>query len=78
MQRTGKDETPDPDAQRLVGPALDAAWKDFLTLLGAKPLDASGMRATMERRIASAAAKGERDPNRLKLIGLGVFEPAAA
>ena len=78
MPRDGKVETADPDARRLVGQALDAAWKDFLTLLVAKPLDASGMRATMERRIASAAAKGERDPNRLKLIGLGIFEPAAA
>lgn len=75
LEYSGKCDTPDPDARRLMRHALDAAWKHFLGLLGATPLDAHGMRATMERRIASAVAMGERDHKRLKLIGLGVFEP---
>jgi hypothetical protein len=40
----------------------------------AKPLDASGLRSVLAKRIIAAAAGGERDPKRLKLIAVGAID----
>jgi hypothetical protein len=43
-------------------------------MLGKKPLDETGIRSYLAKRIMSAAERGERDPRRLKLIALGAIE----
>jgi hypothetical protein len=43
-------------------------------MLGKKPLDETGIRCYLAKRIMKAADSGERDPRRLKLIALGAIE----
>ena len=42
-------------------------------LLGTKPLDPHDIRSGLAKRIMAAAAEGERDPKRLKLIAMGAI-----
>jgi hypothetical protein len=43
-------------------------------MLGKKPLDESGIRAYLAKRIMKAADSGVRDPRRLKLIAIGAID----
>jgi hypothetical protein len=60
----------DPVTLRILTHAFDEAWKDIQSALGVKPLEPDLLKTTLARRIMAAADKGERDPNRLKLIAL--------
>jgi len=53
------------------GPAIIHVPADIQTMIGSKPLKASAFRSTLAKRIMAAAARGARDPKRLKLIALG-------
>ena len=61
----------DPETLNVLTRAFDEAWTDIQTMIGSKPLNASAFRSTLAKRIMAAAARGERDPKRLKLIALG-------
>lgn len=63
----------DPETKAVITRALDEAWRDLRAMLIVEPLDEVALRERLERRITAAARIGERDPKRLKLIGLGVF-----
>jgi hypothetical protein len=65
----------DPDTLGLLTRAFDDAWVALQALVGAKPVAAEVLRARLASRIMAAAADGERDPSRLKLIALGAIEP---
>ena len=69
-------ESSDPDLQPALARAFEAAWRELqLTSVGyLSPLQESS-RAELARRIEAAAADGERDPLRLKLMALRTFRP---
>jgi hypothetical protein len=67
----------DPDTLNLLNRAFDDAWKELQKYVGVKPVAAEVLRLRLAGRIMAAAAGGERDPSRLKLIGLGVIEAKA-
>ena len=48
--------------------AFDEAWIDVQKMVGSRPLDPTGLRSLLAKRILTAAATGERDPGRLKLL----------
>jgi hypothetical protein len=64
----------DPDTLRVLLRVYDEAWIDILGMLGAKPVDATPLRAALAARIMAAANSGERDPKRLKLIALRAID----
>jgi hypothetical protein len=64
----------DPDTLRVLLRVYDEAWVDIRGMLGAKPVDATALRAALAKRIMAAANSGERDPKRLKLIPLGAID----
>jgi hypothetical protein len=63
----------DTETKAVIARALDEAWRDLRAMLIVDPLDEDELREKLEMRISAAARIGERDPKRLKLIGLGVF-----
>lgn len=52
---------------------LEEAWKELMAMLAVQRIDANAMRDRLVRRIAALRA-GEREPKRLKLFALGVFQ----
>ena len=58
----------DPQTLDVLTRVFDEAWGDFQKMVGHKPLDPNGLRSLLAKRIMAAAAKGERDPRRLKLL----------
>jgi hypothetical protein len=64
----------DPDTLRVLLRVYDEAWIDILRMIGAKPVDATALRAALATRIMAAANSGERDPKRLKLIALRAID----
>ena len=61
----------DPETLGLLSRVFDEAWIDVQAMVGPRPLDPNGFRSALAKRIISAAATGERDPRRLKLIAFG-------
>jgi hypothetical protein len=64
----------DPETLRLLTGAFEEAWRATQEMLGKKPLDESGIRACLAKRIMKAADSGVRDPRRLKLIAIGAID----
>jgi hypothetical protein len=64
----------DPETLGLLTRVFDEAWVDVQAMVGPEPLNPNGLRAHLAKRIMAAAATGERDPRRLKLIALGAVE----
>jgi hypothetical protein len=64
----------DPETLCLLTSAFEEAWRATQEMLGKKPLDESGIRSYLAKRIMRAADTGERDPRRLKLIAIGAIE----
>ena len=64
----------DPETLDVLIHVFDEAWIDIQAMLGQRPLDPIGLRSQLAKRIMAAAATGERDPRRLKLIALGAVE----
>jgi hypothetical protein len=64
----------DPETLGVLSRVFDEAWTDIQAMVGAWPLDPNGLRSELAKRIIAAAATGERDPRRLKLIALGAVE----
>lgn len=64
----------DPETLRLLTGAFEDAWRATQEMLGKKPLDETGIRCHLAKRIMRAADSGERDPRRLKLIAMGAIE----
>ena len=64
----------DPETLDVLVHVFDEAWIDIQAMLGQRPLDPIGLRSQLAKRIMAAAATGERDPRRLKLIALGAVE----
>ena len=60
----------DPDTLDALTRAFDEAWEDIQAMVGPRPLDAEAVRSVLARRILAAAADGERDPRRLKLVAI--------
>ena len=63
----------DPETLDALTRVFDEAWVDIQAMVGPRPLDAEAVRSVLARRILAAAAEGERDPRRLKLIAMGVI-----
>ena len=63
----------DPDTLDALTRAFNEAWVDIQAMAGPRPLDAEALRSVLARRILTAAADGERDPRRLKLIAMGLI-----
>ena len=64
----------DPETLGLLTSVFDEAWLAIEGMLGPRPLDPNSLRSQLAKRIMAAAATGERDPRRLKLIALGAVE----
>jgi hypothetical protein len=64
----------DPETLGVLTSVFDEAWVDVHAMVGQEPLDPNGLRSHLAKRIIAAAATGERDPRRLKLIALGAVE----
>ena len=64
----------DPETLSLLTGAFEEAWRATQDMLGKKPLDETGIRSYLAKRIMNAADRGERDPRRLKLIAVGAIE----
>ncbi len=64
----------DPETLGVLSRVFDEAWIDVQAMVGPMPLDPNGLRSELAKRIIAAAATGERDPRRLKLIALGAIE----
>ena len=60
----------DPETLGVLSRVFDEAWIDVQAMVGPTPLDSNGLRLALAKRIIAAAATGERDPRRLKLIAL--------
>jgi hypothetical protein len=54
--------------------AMEAAWQEAVRHLGGAPIEPLPIWTMLATRIMTAAANGERDPKRLKLIALRAFE----
>jgi hypothetical protein len=63
----------DPETLDVLTSVFDEAWKDIQAMVGPRPLDPNGVRYALAQRILTAAAEGERDPRRLKLIAMGII-----
>jgi hypothetical protein len=66
----------EPHLQPAIERAFEAAWRE-LRLTPGRVLspEQKEARAELARRIKTAAAKGERDPLRLKLMALHTYRP---
>ena len=64
----------DPETLGVLSRVFEEAWIDIQAMVGPRPLDPNGLRSALAKRIIAAAATGERDPRRLKLIALGAIE----
>jgi hypothetical protein len=64
----------DPETLRILTGAFEDAWRSIQEMLGKKPLDETGPRSQLARRITPAVDTGERDPRRLKLIAVGAID----
>ena len=64
----------DPETLDVLTRAFDEAWIDVQKMVGSRPLDPTGLRSVLAKRIITAAATGERDPGRLKLLAVGAVE----
>jgi hypothetical protein len=64
----------DPETLRTLTGAYEDAWRAMQDMLGKKPLDETGLRSHLATRIMRAAASGERDARRLKLIAIGAID----
>ena len=63
----------DPDTLDALTRAFNEAWVDIQAMVGPRPLDVEAVRSVLARRILAAAADGERDPRRLKLVAMGII-----
>ncbi len=64
----------DPETLGVLNRVFDEAWIGIRKLVGPTPVDADGLRSVLAKRIIAAAATGERDPRRLKLIAMGAID----
>ena len=64
----------DPETLDVLTRAFDEAWIDVQKMVGSRPLDPTGLRSLLAKRIITAAATGERDPGRLKLLAMGAID----
>jgi hypothetical protein len=64
----------DPETLAMLSSAFEEAWNDVQAMIGPRPLDPNGLRSHLAKRVMAAAATGERDPRRLKLIAIGAIE----
>ena len=63
-----------PETFAVLSRAFEEAWVDVQAMVGSRPVDANGLRSALAKRIMAAAAIGERDPRRLKLIAMGALD----
>ena len=63
----------DPETLDVLHRVFDEVWEDVQGMIGARSLDPDAVRSVLARRILAAAAEGERDPRRLKLIAMGII-----
>ena len=63
----------DPDTLDALTRAFNEASVDIQAMVGPRPLDVEAVRSVLARRILAAAADGERDPRRLKLVAMGII-----
>lgn len=61
-----------PDTVAILGRAFSDAWSEIQES-GSLHIDQEAGRADLARRILAAAADGERDPDRLKVLALSGF-----
>lgn len=61
-----------PETLAILSQAFDAAWHE-LQAAAVVPIDAKLARDELATRILVAAARGERDPDKLKLYALVAF-----
>ena len=66
------DDSFDIETRSLMTRVLDEAWREVRALLIADPLNEAVLRDKLAARITTAVKKGERDPQQLKLIAMGV------
>ena len=64
----------DPETLGLMKRVFNEAWAEIGAIIIAPPLDPNAMRSALANRILAAANKGERDPQRLKLIAIGAID----
>ena len=64
----------DPETLNVLTRVFDDAWIAVQGMVGRTPLTADGLRSVLAKRIMAAAARGERDPKRLKLIAVGAID----
>ena len=64
----------DPQTLDVLTRVFDEAWIDVQKMVGPRPLDPIGLRSQLAKRIMAAAANGERDPRRLKLLAMGAID----
>ena len=64
----------EPDMQPAIERAFEAAWRELRLTPGRALSREQAARAELARRIKAAAAKRERDPLRLQLIGLQLID----
>jgi len=67
----------DPETLSIMGRAFDAAWVELETgLLAHAGPQQAGLRRAPALRIMTAARLGQRDPERLKTVALGLVDQA--
>ena len=64
----------DAETVQLLTSVFNEAWATTQKILGPTPLTTELLRASMATRIMMAADKGERNPQRLKLVALQAIE----
>ena len=64
----------DPETLDVLSRVFDEAWIDIQAMVGPRPLDPNGLRSALAKRIIAAAATGERDPRRLKLLAMEAID----
>jgi hypothetical protein len=65
----------DPATVAMMGRVCDGAWDQAtnrLSLFSAR--ESTGLRNVLALRVMAAVANGERDPDRLRLIGLAALD----
>jgi hypothetical protein len=63
----------DPETLDVLHRVFDEVWEDVQGMIAARSLDPDAVRSVLARRILAAAAEGERDPRRFKLIAMGII-----
>jgi hypothetical protein len=66
----------DCKTRHLLSRVFDSAWEQLMVahVQSAQPRNAQAARQELEKRIAEVHAKGERDPDTLKLMALRAFD----